>query len=233
MPRVIAVANQKAGVGKTTSVIALMREIAALDRQVLAVDLDPQARLTAQLGIDPDSLDESIHAVLLGESAAFPAMIDTDARADLLPATLDLAAVEAKLMSRPGRENVLRDALAPVIADYDYVLIDCAPTLGVITLNALTAAHEVVIPVHVNAISARGLTQLLETIAEVREFTNPQLQARGLLPTFVPAENAAGLVWLGEFARATQTTLLEQIQLASAPTQADGYRRLAAEIVGR
>lgn len=233
MPRVIAFANQKAGVGKTTSVIALAREIAGMDQQVLAVDLDPQARLTVQLGVDPDSLDESIHAVLLGASAAFPAMIDTDARADLLPATLDLAAVEAKLMSRPGRENVLRDALAPVIADYDYVLIDCAPTLGVITLNALTAADEVVIPVNVTGISARGLTQLLETISEVREFTNPNLQVTGLLPTFVPATGTSGLVWLGEFARATQSALLPQIPFTSAPAQADGYRRLASELVER
>lgn len=230
MPRVVAFVNQKALVGKTTSVVAVAREIAALNRPVLAVDLDPQARLTASLGIDPDALDESIHAVLLGQSAAFPAMIDTDARADLLPATLDLAAVEAKLMSRPGRENVLRDALGPVITDYDFVVVDCAPTLGVITLNALTAANDVIIPVHVNAISARGLTQLLETIAEVRQYTNAELSVFGILPTFVPSDSAAGLVWLREFARESGVPVLDPVPLSDVPTQADAYRRLAADL---
>ena len=182
MPRIVAVVNQKGGVAKTTTTASLGAAFAELGERVLLVDLDPQACLTFSLGVDPEDLSASLHQVLLGESTAFNAMIDTDDYVDLLPSTIELTATEAQLMNRPGREFVLRDALKPVIDDYDWVLLDCSPSLGIITLNALTAAHEVIVPMHGETLSHRGLGQLLETIEEVKQYTNPDLKVLGVLP---------------------------------------------------
>ena len=182
MPRIVAVVNQKGGVAKTTTTASLGAALAELREKVLLVDLDPQACLTFSLGVDPEDLDVSVHHVLLGETTAFNAMIDTDDYVDLLPSSIELTATEAQLMTRAGREYVLREALKPVVADYDWVLLDCSPSLGIITLNALTAAHEVIVPMHCETLSHRGLGQLLETIAEVKEYTNPDLRVLGVLP---------------------------------------------------
>ena len=182
MPRIVAVVNQKGGVAKTTTTASLGAALAELREKVLLVDLDPQACLTFSLGVDPEDLDVSVHHVLLGETTAFNAMIDTDDYVDLLPSSIELTATEAQLMTRAGREYVLREALKPVVADYDWVLLDCSPSLGIITLNALTAAHEVIVPMHCETLSHRGLGQLLETIAEVKEYTNTDLRVLGVLP---------------------------------------------------
>lgn len=182
MTRIVAVANQKGGVAKTTTTASLGAALAELGERVLLVDLDPQACLTFALGIDPESLPCSVHQVLTGKTSAYEAMIDTDDYVDLLPSNIELTAAESMLMNRPGREYVLREALAPVGGDYDWVLIDCSPSLGIITLNALTAATDVIVPMHCETLSHRGLGQLLETIAEVRQFTNPELNVLGVLP---------------------------------------------------
>ena len=182
MTRIVAVANQKGGVAKTTTTASLGAAFAELGERVLLVDLDPQACLTFALGIDPESLPCSVHQVLMGKAGAYEAMVDTDDYVDLLPANIELTAAESMLMNRPGREYVLREALAPVVVDYDWVLIDCSPSLGIITLNALTAATDVIVPMHCETLSHRGLGQLLETIAEVRAFTNPELNLLGVLP---------------------------------------------------
>ncbi|MEY4323239.1 MAG: hypothetical protein RL410_1020, partial [Actinomycetota bacterium] len=176
MPRIVAVVNQKGGVAKTTTTASLGAAFAELGERVLLVDLDPQASLTFSLGVNPEDLKVSLHQVLLGESTAFDAMIDTDDYVDLLPSTIELTATEAQLMNRAGREFVLRDALKSVVDDYDWVLLDCSPSLGIITLNALTAAHEVIVPMHGETLSHRGLGQLLETIEEVKQYTNPDLK---------------------------------------------------------
>ena len=182
MPRIVAVVNQKGGVAKTTTTASLGAAFAELGERVLLVDLDPQASLTFSLGVNPEDLKVSLHQVLLGESTAFDAMIDTDDYVDLLPSTIELTATEAQLMNRAGREFVLRDALKSVVDDYDWVLLDCSPSLGIITLNALTAAHEVIVPMHGETLSHRGLGQLLETIEEVKQYTNPDLKVLGVLP---------------------------------------------------
>ena len=185
MPRthVVAVANQKGGVAKTTSVASLGAAFAELGRRVLLVDLDAQASLTFSLGLDPDAVEVSVYEVLLGKASASDAIAATDDGVDLLPSTIELAGAEAQLLSRPGREFVLRSALEGVVDDYDVVLLDCAPSLGVLTLNALTAADEVLIPLQCEMLSHRGVGQLLDTIADVQKILNRDLSVLGVLPT--------------------------------------------------
>ena len=146
MSRTLAVANQKGGVAKTTTVASLGSALAEAGRKVLLVDLDPQSCLTFSLGVDPDAVELSVHDVLLGRVGPAMAIQPTEDGIDLLPATIDLAGTEVALLSRPGREYVLRSALAEVESAYEFVILDCSPSLGVLTLNALTAADEVLIP---------------------------------------------------------------------------------------
>ncbi len=185
--RVVAVANQKGGVAKTTSVVALGAAFAQAGRRVLLVDLDAQACLTFSLGIDPDAVDVSIGDVLLGRVEAAAAVHETDDGVDLVPSTIELAGVDAQLLSRAGREFVLRTALEPLLGDYDVVLLDCSPSLGVLTLNALTAAAQVLVPLQCEMLSHRGVGQLLDTVADVRRVLNRDLEVLGILPTLFDA----------------------------------------------
>ncbi len=182
MARIITVANQKGGVAKTTSCAALSAAIAEAGARVLMVDLDPQASLTYSFGLDPDALDLTIHDVLVGR-VPIGKVIHQIAEADLVPSNIDLAGAEAYLLTRTGREYALKSALEDVAMHYSYVLIDCPPSLGVLTINALTAADEVVIPVQCEALSHRGVGQLLETIDDVKRLTNKALQVRGIIAT--------------------------------------------------
>lgn len=183
MTRTVAVANQKGGVAKTTTVASLGTALAEQGRKVLVVDLDPQSCLTFSLGLDPELVELSIHDVLLGRVGAAMAIHPTEDGVDLLPATIELSGTEAALLSRPGREYVLRTALEEVSAAYDVVLLDCSPSLGVLTLNALTAADEVLIPLQCEMLSHRGVGQLLDTIHDVQRILNPGLRVLGVLPT--------------------------------------------------
>ncbi|MGB8020246.1 MAG: AAA family ATPase [Candidatus Nanopelagicales bacterium] len=183
MTRMIAIANQKGGVAKTTTVASIAAALAEFGQRVLAVDLDPQACLTFSLGLDPESLETSMHDVLLGRVEARRAVVVTDEGIHVLPATIDLAGTEAQLLTRTGREFALRTALADVADDYDVILLDCSPSLGVLTINALTAAGEVLIPLQCETLSHRGVGQLLDTIADVRRITNRDLVVLGVLPT--------------------------------------------------
>lgn len=183
MTRILAVANQKGGVAKTTTVASLGAALAELGERVLLVDLDPQACLTFSLGLDPESLELSIHDVLLGRVTAGMAVQPTDDGVDLLPSTIDLAGSEAMLLTRTGREYALKLALEEVEEDYDWVILDCSPSLGVLTLNALTAADEVLIPLQCETLSHRGVGQLLDTVRDVQRLTNRRLRVRGVLPT--------------------------------------------------
>ena len=183
--RVVAVANQKGGVAKTTTVHALGFALAELGRRVLLVDLDPQACLTYSVGIDPDTLGHSLHDVFVRKMKAADVRRTLSAieGIDILPSTIDLAGSEVHLLTRTGREHVLARALLPVMDDYDVVLIDCPPSLGVLTINGLTAAAEVLVPLQCEALSHRGVGQLLETIDDVRMFANADLQVRGVVAT--------------------------------------------------
>lgn len=179
----IAVANQKGGVAKTTSVSSLGAAFAEVGKRVLLVDLDAQACLTFSLGVDPDAVEKSVNEVLLGQVSAVDAVIAGDDGVDLLPSTIELAGAEAQLLPRPGREYVLRTALEPLMPEYDIVLLDCSPSLGVLTLNALTAAHGLVIPMPCEMLSHRGVGQLLDTVGDVQRILNPDLRVLGVLPT--------------------------------------------------
>jgi chromosome partitioning protein len=180
---VLAVANQKGGVAKTTTVAALGAAFTEAGRRVLLVDLDAQACLTFSLGIDPEAVEVAVDDVLLGRADAAAAVLATEDGMDLIPSTIELAGADAQLLARPGREYVLRSALEPLAEDYDVVLVDCSPSLGVLTLNALTAAGEVLIPLQCEMLSHRGVGQLLDTVADVRKILNPELSVLGMLPT--------------------------------------------------
>jgi chromosome partitioning protein len=183
--RVVAVANQKGGVAKTTTVHALGFALVEQGRRVLLVDLDPQACLTFSVGADPDSLEYSLHDVFVRRMkvAEVRRSVPGVDGLDILPATIDLAGSEVHLLTRTGREHVLARALEPVADDYDVILVDCPPSLGVLTINGLTSSHEVLIPLQCEALSHRGVGQLLETIDDVKMFANPDLRVRGVIAT--------------------------------------------------
>ncbi len=182
MTKIVAVANQKGGVAKTTTVHSLGAALAERGRRVLLVDLDPQSCLTFSTGVDPDSLELSLYEVLTGKASARDALRSVDGL-DLLPSSIDMAGVEVHLLTRPGREYAVGRAVEPLLEDYDVVLIDCPPSLGVLTINGLTAAAGVLVPLQCETLSHRGVGQLMETIEDVRSFTNPKLEVIGVVAT--------------------------------------------------
>ena len=221
MARVIAVANQKGGVAKTTTVQALGAAWASLGDRVLLVDLDPQACLTYSLGVDPDELGPTIHDCFV---RAVPAADVLTKVGDivLLPASIDLAGSEVNLLGRTGREFALRKVLEPIREDFDVVLIDCPPSLGVLTITALTAADEVLIPMQCEALSRRGVSQLIETIGDVREYTNPSLRITGVIATMFDGRTLDSRRVLEEVADGTGLRVLEppvprSVRFAEAP----------------
>ncbi len=247
--RTIAVANQKGGVAKTTTVASLGSALAERGRKVLLVDLDPQSCLTFSLGLDPDAVELSVHDVLLGRVGASMAIQPTADGVDLLPATIELAGTEAQLLSRPGREYVLRSALEEVSAAYDVVLLDCSPSLGVLTLNALTAADELIIPLQCEMLSHRGVGQLLDTVADVQRILNPRLRVLGVLPTMFDGRTNHARAVLADVSERYGLAVLEpaipkSVRFAEAPAAgrsvlttarrargADAYRELAGTLI--
>ena len=187
MTRVLAVANQKGGVAKTTTVASLGAAFVDAGQRVLLVDLDPQGCLTFSLGTEPDKLPVSVHEVLLGEVEPSAALVGTPEGMTLLPANIDLAGAEAMLLMRAGREYALKRALDKIDDEFDVVIIDCPPSLGVLTLNGLTAADQVIVPLQCETLAHRGVGQFLRTIADVQQITNPALELLGALPTLYDA----------------------------------------------
>jgi len=178
MGRTIAVANQKGGVAKTTTVHSLAVALAEEGKKVLAVDLDPQASLTYAFGIDPDAIEVSLHDVLLRRTKIADVLVK-GGPVHLVPSTIDLAGAEMHLLTKTGREYVLRKALSKVVNEYDVIFVDCPPSLGILTINGLTAADSVLIPLQCETLGQRGVGQLLETIEDVRDYTNPDLKVAG------------------------------------------------------
>jgi chromosome partitioning protein len=179
----IAVVNQKGGVGKTTTVASLGAAFVEKGQRVLLVDLDPQSGLTFSLGIDPEDIDVTIGDVLLGTKKADDAIVITEDGMHLLPSNITVAQDEEALVNRTGREQRLRVALDKVAHDYDWILVDCPPTLGVLTVGALSASQQVLVPLQAETLSHRGVGQLLDTVHDVKQFINSELEILGVLPT--------------------------------------------------
>ncbi|MBN1355763.1 ParA family protein [bacterium] len=184
-PRIIAVTNQKGGSGKTTTSVNLAAALALNERKVLLVDLDPQANATIGLGFSSTDLDKSIYHVLIDPDAEMPEIVrKTDlVNLDLVPATIHLSGAEVELVNTIGREITLREKLLPVVDRYDYIIIDCPPSLGLLTLNALTTAREIIIPVQTHFYALEGMSLLMNTIDLVRKRLNHKLNITGILAT--------------------------------------------------
>lgn len=244
--RVITIANQKGGVAKTTTAHALAAGLVERGRTVLTVDLDPQASLTFAMGVE-DEPDPSMHDVMMGRATIADILYESHG-IDLAPSSIDLAGSEVHLLTRTGREFVLQRALRPMTEAYDYVLIDCPPSLGILTINGLTCAHEILVPVQAETLSHRGVGQLLETVDEVRQFTNPDLRVAGVIVTMFDARTNLGQQVVATLRSTHDLTVFEppipkSVKVAEAPARglsilshassskpADAYRRIAEEV---
>lgn len=251
--RIIAMCNQKGGVGKTTTTINLAASLAEYGRKVLIVDFDPQGAATAGLGVNGNDLDATIYNVLLDRNVNVEQVIHPTAIAgmDLVPANIDLSAAEIQMVNEVAREMALARALHPVSEKYDVILIDCQPSLGLLTVNALTAAHGVMIPMETEFFALRGVALLVETIEKVRDRLNPKLKIDGILATMVDTRTLHSREVMerlqeafGE--RVYQTVIRRTVKFpdASVATEpittfapshpgAEAYRQLAREVIAR
>ena len=184
MGKIISVSNQKGGVGKTTTSISLAASLGVLEKKILLIDADPQANATSGLGLDVNAVEGGTYHVLEHTLSAKKAIVKTASpNVDIIPAHIDLVAIEIELVDKKEREYMLKKALAEVKEDYDYILIDCAPSLGLITLNSLVAADAVIIPIQCEYFALEGLGKLLNTIKSIQNIHNPTLEIEGLLLT--------------------------------------------------
>lgn len=248
MGSVIAFANQKGGVAKTTTVHSLGDAFTERGATVLLVDLDPQACLTYAMGIDPDTLDITLHDVFAGRAMAGDVLVELDQQPALLPSSIDLAGAEVHLLTKTGREFVLARALKPLTDSYDFVFIDCGPSLGILTINGLTAADLVAIPFQCDTLSQRGVGQLLETVSDVRSFTNEDLGVIGGIATMFDGRTNLARQVLEDVEntyrlRVLQPPIPKSVRVAEAPGRgrsvlaharsskpAQAYRELAVSI---
>ncbi|MGZ4597511.1 MAG: ParA family protein [Actinomycetes bacterium] len=251
--RVIAMCNQKGGVGKTTTTINLGAALAEYGRRVLLVDFDPQGSLSVGLGVNPHDLDRTVYNLVMERGVTVDDIVlKTNVPGmDLLPSNIDLSAAEVQLVTEVAREQVLSRALTPAMADYDFVIIDCQPSLGLLTVNALTAAQGVIVPLECEFFALRGVAMLVETIQKVQERLNPVLEIDGLVATMYDSrtvhsrEVLARLVEafedkvfhtaISRTVRFPETTVAGEpiTTFASSSGGAYSYRQLAKEVLAR
>jgi chromosome partitioning protein len=224
MGRTVAIVNQKGGVGKSTTAVNLGACLALLGKRVLVIDIDPQGNATTGLGIDKNTIERDAYAVLLEGADAASAVAGTDVEnLWLIPATQNLAGAEVELVAALARETRLKRALAPIAANYDYVFIDCPPSLGLLTVNALVAAEQVIIPIQAEFYALEGLSQLTTIINRIKEALNPQLEILGVLVTMYDGRTRLAVEVVDEVTRffpehMFKTQIPRNIRLSEAPS---------------
>lgn len=252
MGKIISLANQKGGVGKTTTTINLSAYLAVMGKKVLMVDLDPQGNASSGVGIDKNSDLKTIYNVIDGECSVREAIIKTPIKnLDIIPATVDLAGAEIDLVQMSSREKILKNILGRVQADYDYIMIDCPPSLGLLTVNALTASNSIIIPIQCHFYALEGLSQLMNTVRLIKQHLNPGLTVEGVILTM--KDNRSNLVAevSGEISKffgkkVYETCVPHNIRLAEAPSHGEpivaydftskggeAYYKLAIELLER
>lgn len=252
MGRIIAVANQKGGVGKSTTAINLSACLAEKGKKVLAVDMDPQGNLTSGLGVDKDSVEKSIYELIIGE-ADIKEVINKEVleNLDIIPTSIDLSAAEIELIGVDDKEYILRNAIDQVKDQYDFVIIDCPPSLSMLTINAMTTADSVIVPIQCEYYALEGLSQLIHTVELVKDRLNSKLEIEGVVFTMYDARTNLSLQVVENVKDNLQqniykTIIPRNIRLAEAPsyglpinkydpksTGAESYMRLADEVIER
>lgn len=224
MGKIIAIANQKGGVGKTTTSVNLSASLGALEKKVLLIDADPQANATSGLGIDVDSVEAGTYQLLEHTLSPEEVIVPTNTpNVDIVPAHIDLVAIEIELVDKPNREYMLKEAISKLKLEYDYIIIDCAPSLGLLTLNALTSADSVIIPIQCEYYALEGLGKLLNTVKSVQRYHNPDLDIEGMLLTMFDARLRLGNQVVEEvrkhFSEMVFDTIIQRnVKLSEAPS---------------
>ena len=252
MGRVISIANQKGGVGKTTTAINLSACLSEIGQKVLTIDIDPQGNTTSGLGVDKHAVENNVYALLLGENTIEECIIETEIEnQSLISSDVNLAGAEIELIGIDEKEYILKKAISKIKDNYDFIIIDCPPSLNLLTINALTAAQTVLIPIQCEYYALEGLNQVLKTVSLVKKKLNPQLETEGVVFTMYDARTNLSLQVVESVKSNLNQTIYKTIiprnvRLAEAPshgksinlydtrsTGAESYRMLAAEVMSR